>query len=289
MTFKKQIKQILVKHKLYSLHNILYQIYLWYQQLKVIIIYGNRDTYEVNIASETISFDTSKNYAKRWFYLNIKKDSIYEPALSFFLNNNLKPSSCFFDVGAHIGYFSCIAANKLKQGEVHLFEVDINCIKYINKNIAKNNFTNVIINNIAVSDSTDGVFIPNKKSPNNKTNILSKNENGRFVKSTTVDNYVETHQLKPDFIKIDVEAAESKVLKGMLKTFELRPLTLLIEIHANVLEFYGFSYKEILTTLFDYGFTLYELVDFRNNNYEKKIITKSEELSGNTLVIAEKK
>jgi len=288
MIFKIRIRQILVKYKLYSIYNVLYQMYLWYQQLKAEIIFRKKDNYQLNLQNETINFDTTNNYTKRWFYLNKEKGSIYEPALSYFLNNNLKPSSCFFDVGAHIGYFSCIAANKLKQGEVHLFEVDVNCIKYINKNITKNDFTNVTVNNIAVSDSTDGVFIPNKKLPNNKTNILSKNENERFVKSTTIDNYVETYQLKPDFIKIDVEAAEGKVLKGMSKTLALRPLTILIEIHANVLELHGFSCKEILATLFDYGFTLYELVDFRNNNYEKKIIIKNEDLNGNTLIIAEK-
>jgi FkbM family methyltransferase len=38
------------------------------------------------------------------------------------------------------------------------------------------------------------------------------------VQQTTVDDYVETHQLVPDIVKIDVEGAEAEVLEGSLRT-----------------------------------------------------------------------
>lgn len=286
MSFKSNVRSILLKYKLYGLYNVVYQIYLWFQQVVVAFRFKNRHVYQLNLDDLTVLYDTTDNYTKRWFYVGISSETIYEPALSYFLKQNLKTDNCFLDVGAHIGYFSCIAAAKCKQGKVHLFEVDKNCFKYINKNVHKNNFTNVSVNNLAVSDSMDGVFIPNKNAPNNKTNIMVKRFSGRYTPSTTIDEYVFKNKIKPNFIKIDVEGAELKVIKGMQKTLQLSPLTLLIEIHANVLKFYGYSSKQILQILLDNGFMLYELLDFRNENYEKKPIDMNHALSGNTLIVA---
>lgn len=286
MSFRTSIKSTLLKYRLYGLYNFIYQIYLWFKQLQVAVKYKDSNTHHITLNDLTILYDTTDNYTKRWFYSDSKKDSIYEPALSHFLYQNLKMNSCFLDVGAHIGYFSCIAAAKCKKGEVHLFEVDKNCFKYINKNIRKNNFENVLTNNVAISDSSDGVFIPNRNAPNNKTNIMEKRFSGRYTPSTTIDDYVAELQIKPDFIKIDVEGAEINVLNGMQKTLQLNSLTLLIEVHDNVLKFYGYSSKEVLQTLSDNGFAMYELSGFRNENYEKRPVDINEALSGNTLVVA---
>jgi len=288
MRLRTRVKNLLLKYRLYSLYNIVYQVYLWFQQLKVALRFRNRNEYQLKLNDSTVLYDTTDNYTKRWFYAETVSGTIYEPALSHFLQQNLKTNSCFLDVGAHIGYFSCIAAKKCRQGEVHLFEVDTNCIKYINKNIRKNNFGNVLVNNVAVSDSDDGVFIPNKNTPNNKTNIMVKRFGGRYTPSTTLDAYAAKHQIQPDFIKIDVEGAEVKVINGMQKILQLNPLTLLIEVHDNVLQFYGYKSREILQTLFNNGFKVYELCNFRNEHYKKKQIDINHILTGNTLIVAMK-
>jgi len=288
MSFRNNVKYLLLKYRLYGLYNLVYHIYIWLQQLIVALRFKNQNVYQLHLNDSTIFYDTTDNYTKRWFYADAKSDTIYEPALSHFLQQNLDTDSCFLDVGAHIGYFSCIAAAKSTQGEVHLFEVDKHCIKYINKNIHINDFKNISVNNLAVSNSKDGVFIPNKNIPNNKTNIMVKRFSGRYTPSITIDDYVAEQQIKPDFIKIDVEGAEIKVIEGMQKTLQLTPLTLLIEVHNNILRIYGYSSKEILETLFKNGFTVYELLDFRNESYTKKQIDINHTLSGNTLIVAMK-
>lgn len=268
------------------MYNLVYKVYTSFQQITAAINFKNKNELKLHLNEIDVLYDTSDNYTKRWFYADKSANTIYEPALSYCLLNHLKHNSCFLDIGAHIGYFSCIAAAKCKKGEVHLFEVDKKCLKYINKNININNFNNIKINNLAVSDSLSGVFIPNKNLPNNKTNIMVKRFTGRYVPSITVDDYVAKQQIQPDCIKIDVEGAEQKVINGMQKTLQLSPLTLLIEIHNNVLEQFGYSSNEILEILSKNGFSVHELSDFRNKNYYTKQIKAAHVLEGNTLIVA---
>jgi len=289
MAIKSLFNKVIEKHKLYRLSSFIYEIYSIYLNVIVKLKFQNKSMYKVNLKNKIINFDTSDFYSKKWFYLfNQKNEVSYENSVTTYLINNLKSNSCFFDLGAHIGYYTCIAASILEEGEVHAFEVDKNCQNYIENNIKINDYKNITINLIAVSDSTDGEFIPDIKSPNNKISIFVEDFKKRFVSSTTLDNYVERHNLKPDFIKIDVEAAEYKVLKGMTKTLILSPLTLLIELHVKTLSKLGYNYIDLLHTLTEYGFEIYELKQFRTHTFEKIKITEKSEFNNDTFLIAEK-
>jgi len=285
---KKMIKKVLVKYELHGLYRFLYAVYLFFVNQWVKLRLFKHKKYELKLNDHIIQFDVSDVYTKRWFYRFIKGNQIYEPALSTYIISNLKNADCFLDVGAHIGYFSCIAAHKCKQGSVHAFEIEEHCISYVQKNVQLNHFENVVINNIAVSDSNQSIKIVQKNNPNNKTNIFNKNGKLKSVKATTLDNYMKAQQIIPTIIKIDVEGAEVKVLRGMSNILKLPQLVLLIEVHGNILDYLGFKSDEIMEILLSNHFKLYELDDFRNGDSVKQPLPDNYQFTTNMLLVAEK-
>ena len=147
---------------------------------------------------------------------------------------------------------------------------------------------NVTINNFAVSDSNDPIQIIKQNQPNNKTNIFNSTGNLKTIQATTLDSYVEGNTINPTLIKIDVEGAEIKVLRGMKNILKTDHLTLLIEVHGNVLNYLGFKPEEIIEILMFHNFNLYELVDFRNGDGIKKSISSNYRFTENMLLVAEK-
>ncbi|TSA50118.1 MAG: FkbM family methyltransferase [Sphingobacteriales bacterium] len=88
-------------------------------------------------------------------------------------------------------------------------------------------------------------------------------------------------------MKIDVEGAELKVLKGMVSTLKKPQLKLLIEVHVVILkEFFNTDYKDLLELLFQNGFSIKELKEFRKNKNEFREINGQSELQGNTMIYA---
>ncbi|MFW9873607.1 MAG: FkbM family methyltransferase, partial [Candidatus Thorarchaeota archaeon] len=62
------------------------------------------------------------------------------------------------------------------------------------------------------------------------------------VKTISLDNFIEKRKIKPDLLKIDVEGAELKVLKGVENyLFEHKPL-IVIETHGELIKDQCFNF-----------------------------------------------
>jgi len=81
MSFRNNVKYLLLKYRLYGLYNLVYHIYILLQQLTVTFRFQNQNVYQLHLNDSTIFYDTTDNYTKRWFYADAKSDTIYEPAL----------------------------------------------------------------------------------------------------------------------------------------------------------------------------------------------------------------
>ena len=138
-----------------------------------------------------------------------------------------------FDVGANIGEVTFNMAKRVgSSGQVHSFEPEPFIFSKISKNLSLNSLNNIYLNNFALGDKIEELFI---KAPveNNRggTRIQSDKTKGEKINVSTIDLYVrESGVTKLDLIKIDVEGFELRVLIGAKEALQKFKPTLSIEL-----------------------------------------------------------
>jgi FkbM family methyltransferase len=164
----------------------------------------------------------------------------FEPWTMELLEKNLPSGSVFFDVGAHIGYFSLIAAIRLgSSGTVVAFEPEPDNVEQFKANTTLNAdiARSIRLEEAAVSNAIGSATF--ERGSNSYVGHLSrvedeqrKPETAVAVRTVTLDDFVTSSGFRPSLVKIDVEGAESLVFDGMSRTLtEDRPV-LLVELHT---------------------------------------------------------
>jgi len=138
----------------------------------------------------------------------------------------LREGMTVVDVGAHIGTYTTLAAEKVgKNGKVIAIEPEPKNYKQLLENIKLNNFQNVIPKNIALfnHEGHEKLYVSPLSSTHSllfKKDAISSIE----VQTKTLDNLLEELNLKKvEIIKIDAEGAELPILKGAEKTLKTNP------------------------------------------------------------------
>jgi len=164
-------------------------------------------------------------------YLKINKYNAFGKNLLKIVEKNINNNSVVWDIGANVGVFTFASAFTAKYGEVLAIEPDIFLANMLNKSrkLSANKLKNINILPVAISDeisinkfeiaergrASNSLASADSKSRSSKGGIREIN----FVPTFTLD-YLLNFFKKPTLIKIDVEGAELKVLKGMKKIIE---------------------------------------------------------------------
>jgi FkbM family methyltransferase len=146
------------------------------------------------------------------------------------------------DVGAHIGLYTLIAANRVgSSGKVIAIEPDPENFKILKKNVLLNQLSNVEALECAVYSTKEKLklFLPELEEGRTIFNTVMQDRartsnNFLEVEANSLDNILQSINIaEVNWIKIDVEGAELEVLKGAANTLALnKNLTLVIEIHG---------------------------------------------------------
>lgn len=160
--------------------------------------------------------------------------SAYEPQTENIILKLLPNADIFFDIGANTGLYSLIAASQSPNIQVHSFEPVDSAYNLFNKSKSANNLNNIVLSKIALSDF-DGESTFNLQL--NATGVpvssslrqdMGDQKNKLIIKVETqmLDTYVEVNGItKIDFMKIDTEGTEDKVLRGAKNVLEkFRPV-----------------------------------------------------------------
>jgi len=178
---------------------------------------------------------------------------ISEPPV-FAIFNRLPKGSVVIDVGAYIGYYSLLSIAK-KASEVIAIEPNPKNYERLLNHIKR--FPNSIAVNAAVSDESGVAKL--YLGPTEVTHsIINKSGVAIEVACIALDELIRKFGVKKvDLIKIDVEGAELKVLKGAEKSLGIAK-QVVIDMHFSP---NSVEYQEIIALLNRKGFTIKQLED----------------------------
>lgn len=202
-----------------------------------------------------------------------------EPEIFEFLDQYLKVGMIAIDIGSNIGLHSLFISKRIQpSGLVYSFEPFAKSYKRLKEIIQNNSIQNIKIFNMAlgidkskgepievINDSSKSFILPSVSSNNIK--------NSNFIEIVSLDSFVANYSITNiDFLKIDVEGMEFKVLLGGNITLrEIIPKLILMEINSDALKRNGNNVLEILSYLNNLSYLIFEL------NIEK---LKLQEFSG---------
>lgn len=198
----------------------------------------------------------------------------FEANLTNFLINFLKKGDVFFDVGAHVGYYSILASTLVESsGQVHSFEPTPRTFESLKENASRK--SNITVNNRAILDKETEIefvdygpkysaFNSFKARTSDEMKFLAEPERIN-VRTISLDNYCRDKGVSPTMIKIDAEGAEHLILQSMQHILtHIKPLVTL-EVAGDVE--WAKNCKDSIEILQKYGYVGYEI---NNEGYLKK-------------------
>ncbi len=196
-------------------------------------------------------------------YNNMFYKDICEPEEEF-LGRVLRHGMTFVDIGANIGSYSMPAAALVgTEGRVIAFEPASDNLAIFKETIALNNASNIILEQLALSDKSGEGKLRLHDGANTGQHALAVEGQAGVVESvtlTTLDDYLEqTGIRKVDVVKLDVEGVELKVLKGAAKTLSAdAPPVLIVEVSDVNASRYGSTSGELFAFLEHTGYLRYK-------------------------------
>jgi len=136
---------------------------------------------------------------------------LHEPAVQRAMTELLHPGMSFWDVGAHVGFFTVLGARLVGDGgHVHAFEPVEENRRRLAAAVERNGCGNVTIHGVALS-STAGEAVLHSHESSAMWSLAGDGVEGVTVHCETVDSL---RLPAPDLIKIDAEGVELEVLRG---------------------------------------------------------------------------
>lgn len=177
--------------------------------------------------------------------------------------NNLQPRSTFIDIGAGLGEFTLIAASKITIGKIVAFEPTPLAYRQLLTNIALNNLEKQVKTVTAVVSDKNGKEKFDEASISEVSRISPTKVGQKNVLAITLDTFCKKEKIKRiELLKIDVEGAELKVLRGCKSLLAHGGIEkIIVELNPNCRQ---------------YGYTQYDTVEFLQEN-EYRIFTLTED------------
>jgi FkbM family methyltransferase len=182
---------------------------------------------------------------------------LFEPAESRLLASLLSPGDVFVDVGAHIGWFSTIAAALVgRSGRVVACEPYPVTARRLRDNISRNGYENVNVVETAIGSHTGRLSLATGNGDSGGVTALDWARDGRVEVPVALLDEVTAELESLALLKVDVEGWEAHVLQGASKTLS-RTEHVLIEINPPGLKKAGSSAEDLYDMLRSAGFVTF--------------------------------
>ena len=212
---------------------------------------------------------------------------LIDPNEFYFLDAFLKTEMTVVDIGANEGFYTVFAADRVgAQGRVIAFEPSQREIKRLNRNLALNAVANTTVETLGVADGDGQAELKVCEYGHEGQNTLGdfahrvKQEGTQGVSLVKLDSYFAAHPVtRIDLIKIDVEGAEERVLRGTLETLKRFRPVLLMEMNDASLRLQGSSCSDVAELIESGEYCIYsfdsatgKLVVAQEGNYSDNVV-----------------
>ena len=197
----------------------------------------------------------------------------FETKERLFHNAFLRPGDQYVDIGANIGFFTLVAAQRVgPAGRVFAVEPVSETFRQLLANIELNGLTNITTCQIALSDTQGQAEIFSTLDGylglNSMAEPVGKNYTTEQVRVETFDHFVRTQAIDQRLVmvKMDVEGWESRVLAGGRDVFSTPTAPVLqVEFSSRTSNFVGLSSSDLYRLLADLGYRIFDYDVERNH------------------------
>lgn len=199
---------------------------------------------------------------------------VYERQETNLFKRLLKSNDIFVDVGAHIGYYTDIAAEIIKHGKVYAFEPEPGNFALLEKNIKKHSKLTLLEKNAGKEDFIklynrgvgnkyikQPIYISETNSRDHRAFPTPGQERTkRDISFVRLDDFITEGEI--NFLKIDVQGYEVDVLEGAENILINSPdINIIIEYSPSLLRTAGRTPGEFIAMLIDRNFHIYAKYD----------------------------
>lgn len=211
------------------------------------------------------------HFSQRFMLNDFAQGRLYEAETSNFLGAILRPGDVFIDIGAHVGYFSMLAAALVGDaGEVWSFEPEPRNFAHLLEHIEVNAALNVRPMHMAVgaapaiaeffvnvdNDGGHALWEVGRHPFNERSRQAPQS---RKVYVSTLDQlFAGRDASRIKAIKIDAEGAEFAILVGARELLRRHPVPFIVaEINTFALQSMGVSEHHLRSLMTDAGYETY--------------------------------
>lgn len=171
---------------------------------------------------------------------------VHEPETTAFFRRWLRAGDVVIDVGANVGYFTCIAAKLVgRRGAVHAFEPNPEVSALLRASISTNGFDGWVTcnaNAVGRSSGSAPLYIHPDPALTGWASLLKyswgSDERAVPVPVVTLDQYCAQKAIvRVRLLKIDIEGGEAELLRGASNLLrQVRPDAIVCEVQGNELD-----------------------------------------------------
>ena len=187
-------------------------------------------------------------------------NGVFDPHETELVRSLLAPGMVVVDIGANIGYYSLLAARCVgPEGHVYAFEPVPANVELLRRSVEANGYTQVQAIAKAVSDreGTIRLFVDARNFGNASIDEANVPDGVGAVEApaVTLDGFFASRpDERPQFIKIDAQGAEGRILAGADRVLGGGSMKILLEFWPFGLKNAGADPPALLERLRDYGF-----------------------------------
>lgn len=169
-----------------------------------------------------------------------------------------KGRKCLLDIGSLFGIFSLAFTATNKNGKAYAIEPSPKCYKTLRLNSTLNSDKKIHTSNIALGSENRTL-----KMHYEWVHLIANHDNSDpqaiQVEMSTLDQFVESKNINPDIIKIDVDGYEGPVIAGAKNFLDRHDPLIFLELHGEWINRYDYSSTSIAQSLIDQGYHFFDL------------------------------